>query len=334
VAERSSLSQAVQLGVESTPGTAVAATKRLGSIGFELGVQAEINTRRPIGQKYPNISVLGKEWGEADISGAPVYTELPYVYSSLISTPTVTQIMDAAIPTAAWRWVFQSSTFDADAPKTFTIEQGDSVRAHRAAYGLITDMTMEWSREEITLDGTMLSKRIEDGITLSVGATALPQVPVRPTELSVYLDPTDSALGTTKLLRAISGEFSIESRFAPVWVVDAAQTSFVAHVESEPEVKFTLLQQANAQGMENLVRMRAGGTAFLRLHAVGPVIYTNGPLTVTHELKIDLAGQITEPESFSNEDDIYAVEWGFSTVYDPTWANAYRVEVITTTAAL
>lgn len=327
MAERSTISQAVQIGVETVPGTAVAATRRLGSIGIELGVQATINSRRPIGQKYANLQVLGKEWAEASVAGAPVYTELPYLFASIFSNPTVTPVAGAV---SANRWVFESSNFDADAPRTFTVEQGDSTRAHRAAHALLTDLSMTWSRDDIELDGTMLAKAIEDGVTLTAGSAQLAQVPVRPSELSVYLDATAGAIGTTKLTRAISGETSIGSRFAPVWVVDAAEPSFVATIESEPEVTFNLTQQANAQAMENLTRMRAGGTAFLQLRAEGPIIEG----TTRHEMIIEVAGQISEPNPFGDEDGIYAVEWGFGAVFDPTWGNAVRAEVVTTTAAL
>lgn len=334
MAERSTISQAVQLGVEVTPGTPVAATRRLGSLGVELGVQADISTKRAVGQKYASLAVLGKEWSEADLSGSPVYPELPYLFASILSAPTVTQIMDGATPTGAYLWTFATSTFDADAPKTFTLEQGDSVRAHRTSYGIISDLSMQWSREDIELGGTMLARRLEDGITLTAGATTLAQVPVRPTELSIYMDTDPANFGTTKLQRAISGQVSLGSRFSPVWVVDAAQPSWVAHVEGVPEVGFTLMQQANAEGMSTLERMRAGGTSYFRIHARGPIIYGTGETATRHEMILDVAGQITEPNPFSDEDGVYAIEWGFGAVFDPTWGHAIRAQVITTTSAL
>lgn len=333
--ERSAISQAVQVGIEAVPGTGVAATRRLGSLGVEMGVNVDIKTIRPVGQKYASSTALGKEWTEAELSGSPVYTELPYLLASLISAPTTQAITDGTVATGATRWTFDSTTFGADAPLTLTVEQGDRVRAHRAVYGLISELTMEWSREEIELDGTMLARRLQDGILLTPGATQLPQVPVRPSELSVFLDNTAAGLGTTKLGRAISGEWSIGGdRYLPVWVVDAAQDSFVGHVEGEPEVTSALSLQANAQGMESLVRMRAGGTAFIRLHAVGPVIYTAGAVTVRHELILDTAAQVTEVEQFSEEDGIYAIGFNYTAVHDPTWARAFRATVVTTTSAL
>src|SRR5262245_37804271 len=289
MAERSSISQAVQIGVETTPGTAVAANKRMGSMGFELGPALDTSPLRPEGQKYATLVIVGKEWSEGKLSGMPVYTELPYAFSSVMSAATVTAIQDGASPTGAAKWPFEPSTFNADNPKTFTVEQGSAVRAHRLVGALIKSYSWKFGRDKIELDGELFGKSIEDGITMTSSPTLLPQVPVRPAELSFYIDDASADLGDTKMLRTLKGEFSISDRYDPLWVVDAAQTSYAATVEVEPTVELKVTQEANAQGMEQLTAMRAGGTAFMRLEAVGPNIYTGSggsPLIVNHQVTI------------------------------------------------
>lgn len=335
--ERSSITQSAQIGLESTPGIAVAAPKRLGSMGFEIGPKIDTKTLKPEGQKYGILQILGKEWTEAKIKGMPTYPELPYALASCVNSPTVTQVMDGATPTGAYRWTFVSDTFTDDSPKTYTIEQGSSFRAHRFTNAIIPEYSWKWSRDSIDLDGSLLGKAIEDGITLTASPTLLPQVPVRPSELSVYMDAASGSLGTTKMLRTLKGEFGIADRFSPLWVVDAALPSFANTVEQEPTVQWKMTQMANQQAMDSLIKMRAGGTSFLRLNAVGPNIYTGSggsPLIVNHQCNIDVAGQIEDVSPFSDEDGVYAIEWTFRAVHDPTWAKAFAVEVITTTAAL
>jgi hypothetical protein len=333
VAERSTISQAVQIGVETTPGTAVAANKRLGSIGFNLAPKVESNAQRPIGQKYANLQILGKEWSEAALEGAPAYTELPYILSSLMSAGTASAITQGATPTGATSWAFTSNAFGADTPKTFTVEQGSSVRAHRAANVIISDATFTFSREEVTVEGTAIARALEDGITLTSTPTMLPQVPVRPTEVTFYLDDTAAELGTTKLTRAISASFELSSRFGPLWVVDASLPSFATTIETEPTCQFTIMQEANAEGMESLATMRSGGTKFLRIEAVGPMIFDGTP-DVFHKWTLDVAGQVSEPSEFSDEDGVYAIEWTFGSIVDPTWGKAFSSTVVTTTSAL
>lgn len=336
MAERSTITQSVQIGVEVTPGTPVAATKRLGSMGFNIGPQTEFSPLRPIGQKYPSLQILGKEWAEADLEGSPVYTELPYAFSSFINSPSVSQIMDGATATGAYLWTFQSNTFGDDSPKTFTVEQGSSFRAHRVSNCILMEYSMEWSREEIELSGTWLARAIEDGISLTSSPTSLPQIPVKPADLSVYLDDDPADFGVTKMTRVLKGEFTVEDRFAPLWVVDAAQPSFVNTIEAEPTVEFKMTQMADAQAMANLVAMRGGQTRYLRLEGVGPLIYTAADPedNQRHRMTLDIAGQISDVSQFDDDDGVYAIEWTFSAVHDPTWGKAFKAEVVTTTQAL
>jgi len=335
VAERSSISQSVQIGVETVPGTSVAATKRLQSLGFKLGPKVESSTVLPIGQKYPSLAIVGKEWSEADLSGMPVYTELPYIFSSLMSTATsVVETMDAAIHTGAFTWTFDSATFGDDAPKTFTLEQGSSVRAHKVTNGIITAFNLDWSRSETKIGGTLMGNAITDGITMTSSPTGLAQIPVRPTHWSVFLDPTAAALGTTKLTRALKGTIKISDRFGPLWVVDSAQNSFVNTVEIEPKVEFSVMQMADAAAMANLTKMRNGSTQFLRLVATGPNIYTNAGVVPNHTFTIDMAGQIKDIEPFEDADGVYAITWDFAATYDSVWNKTYQVKVCTTTTTL
>lgn len=335
IAERSSITQASQIGVETTPGTLVAAPKRLGSMGFEIGPKIKSSSLQPDGQKYPTLQILGQEWTEGKISGMPVYTELPYALAGLTSAPTVAQIMDSAIPTGAYRWTFNSAVYADDTPKTYTIEQGSTFRAHRFGNALFPEYGWKFDREKIELDGKVLGKAIEDAITLTATPTLLPQVPCRPTEMSFYMDTASANLGNTKMLRTLSGDWKLSDRFAPLWVVDAAQGSFVNTVEDDPKLKFKVKQMADSQAMANLTAMRAGATVFMRLRTVGPQIYTSAtPLTLNHQFTLDVAGQIEDVDTFSNQDGVYAIEWTFNSIVDPTWGKAFTMEVITTTATL
>lgn len=336
MAERSAITQAVQIGVEVTPGTAVAAPRRLGSMGWKLGPAIDSTKLRPTGTKYPLAQVLGKEWTEADLDGLAVYTELVYAFASVLSAPTVTAITDGVTPTGATRWAFTSNTFGDDAPKTLTVEQGSAFRAHRAAGMIITEYSWEWSRSGVELGGAAFGKAMQDGITLTGSPTMLPQVPVRPGDLSVYLDDASADLGDTKLLRVLKGEFVIGDRYNPLWVVDAAQTSFVSTVEGEPTLEMKMTVMADANGLASLQAMRDGETRFMRLQGVGPQIYNGADPEddVYHQVTIDMAGQVSDVSKFDEEDGVFAIELTWTGVHDPTWGKAIAVEVITTTATL
>ena len=326
IAERSSLNQNIQLGVEAIPGTAVAANKRLQSIGIEPSISVEMSNFRPIGSKFNALSTLGKEWVEASISGRGTYTEIQYVLSSVMTTAVTTTTAGAT------EWVFTPANRSDDTPKTFTVEHGSAVRADRFTYGLLTEIGMTFNRDSIELSGSMMGRALEDGITMTAsGVTSPPLIPILPTQVSVYLDDDFADLGTTKLTRLISGEFSLGSRFGPVWVVDAANPSFVNHIETEPDLTVALTLQADSQGMGLLQTLRQGDTKFLRIEAIGTEIGTTG---TPHRFCIDMAIKISDTGGFSDADGVYAIEFTALGVNDTGWDKAVEVTVVNELTAL
>jgi hypothetical protein len=320
--EVATVTRVVQVGVESTPGTSVAANKRLRSITLEPGIQTELNPLRATGGKFPIAAALGKEWIEADIGGYLTYTEIVYLLSSVLVSATPTQISP---PTGtAYRWTFTPSHTSEDSIKTFTVENGSSVRAMKWTYGLVSELGITFNRESIELGGTLLGQNLQDGITLTASPTLVDVVPVVPSQVSVYLDTTASGIGTTQLLRVLTAEFSISDRFSPVWTIDANKQSFAAHVETQLSATLDLTLEADAQGMALLSAMRNGDKRFIRIKAVGPNIETGNDYT----FQLDLCGLVTGVDNFSDEDGVYAIKWTFSATHDSTFGKALEVQVV------
>jgi hypothetical protein len=74
--DRAAVKQIVQIGVEATKGTAVAATNRLPSISITPRPRAEVDTFGPMGEEFDTITALNREWTEAAVDGRATYTEL------------------------------------------------------------------------------------------------------------------------------------------------------------------------------------------------------------------------------------------------------------------
>lgn len=145
--ERSTSAQVSQIGLEAIPGTAVTATRRLGSLSLSPSVTAETEAFRPEGMKFPAVMVLNREWAEVDVEGTATYEEVIYPLSGAVDAATVVQLMDAATPTTAYEWSFTPETLVADDPKTFTLERGQAgVQAERFAHLLFTSFGLEVSR--------------------------------------------------------------------------------------------------------------------------------------------------------------------------------------------
>ena len=319
--ERSALTQGVQVGVEATPGTNVAANKKFISIGITPAVSMDPLQFRPMGSKYNTIVTPGKEWVEADIEGVGSYTELLWFLASCVANPTGPVTVDSTGRT----WTFASASSAEDTVKTMTVEQGGVVRAHKFNYGLVTELELTFNRDGVEVAGAMIGQRLSDNITLTAAPTTPPQVPILPTDVDVYLDGTSAGLGTTKLTRVLEATWTLGDRFNPVWVLNSTLPSFVAHVESEPNAQLTLLMEADAEGMSQLTQMRAGATKFIRIKGTSPTLA--GSTTQAYELKIDSAVKVSDVGDFSDEDGVYAIEWTFDIVHDGTWGKAFTIDL-------
>lgn len=324
--ERASISQVVQIGVESTPGTSVAANKKLLATQISPAIQTAVKMFRPLGGKYPTVGAQGKEWSSAGVTGQMVYTDIVYHLASIMNYAAPVQ--QAA--TAAYKWTFTPSQSNEDTAKTFTVEAGSSVRAHKMAYGIFDTWGYSINRDECMIKGSMLGTRLEDAITLTLSPTEIALQPILPTEVEVFVDATSAGIGATKQLRVFNIAFEMANKVGPIWPVDSQQTSWAAHVELEPKAQLKLLVAADGAGMSHLTRLRSGDKRFIQIKATGPVIASS----YTWLFKHGLCGVVTAPSEFKDEQGVYAIEWTFDVTYDATWAKAQQIEVINTLTAL
>lgn len=293
MAERTYVVQKTQIGVEATPGTSVAATKRMQTVSIDTEPQVTVQDFRPLGSKYMALAVEQREWVQAPIKGYPSYGDLVYLLSSIINTPVISQVLDGSFATAAYKWVFDSSNVAEDNPKTFTVEQGSPVRAQRYSYGILRELSLKFSRQTVDLTGMLLAQRLQDNVALTGGVVDIPLVPLMASGFDVYIDPTFAALGTTKLGRLFDGHFVLNNRFGPIWTVDSSQASWAAHVELPPTVTFVMIVEADANGMAYLNTLRNGQTVFCRIRNLSQTLTganTGGPVAASP--RVDPAGSV------------------------------------------
>lgn len=327
MAERTTITQQVQLGVETTPGTGVAANKLLQAMSIDLKPDGGIDVFRAAGAKFPALAVLGKEFAGGGAEGQPTYTEIVYPLSGILGPATITTPATGVL-SRDWDW--DISTADVQDPKTFTIERGSSIQAEKVVGAAFTGLGMEYTRDELSLTGDVIAQAFTTGATMTPAPTALALVPVLPKEVDVFLDDTAAGIGTTKLLRALDASWNLSDRFGAVWPLNSALASYAALIETEPKGECGLTLEADASGMALFATMRAGTTKFLRIKATGSII--EGALT--YELVADFAVKVTEIPDFSDEDGVYAVGWGFQMFGDPVWAKVGHIRVRTILTAL
>jgi len=328
MAERASIFQTVQVGVQSVAGTGVASNKKLQALSIAPAVNAETSAFRAAGNKFPALVVPQKEYVTASLSGAITFTELIYPLASLVNfaSPTL-------LGTTAYRWVFSSDTDGPDTVKLFTVEQGSSVRAHKFIDAAVKALEMTFSRAGCEISGgEIIGAALQDAITMTAGATAIALVPVLPTQVDVFMEDDQADLDTgAALARVLSVSWGLSDRFGPVFpLATASGTGYAATVETEPKLAVKLLMEADAAGMALLATLRAGATKFLRIKATGDNIET----TYDYDLEIDTAVKVESVSEFRDEDGIFAIEWTFVGVHDATWGKAFNIELVNTLSAL
>lgn len=166
MSENASVSQATQLGPEVTPGTAVAATKRLQATSFNIAPDGAIAAFTPVGQKYQTLALPGKEWSKVDVDGVGSYPDLAYLLSMAVKKVTPSN------PNAGvYLYDFAPSGTLEDVVQTFTGEKGNRARAGRVKNLFLNDLSLAWDRDKVTVKGAGMGKAWEDDVPLSTSAT-------------------------------------------------------------------------------------------------------------------------------------------------------------------
>lgn len=315
--EKATIFQTVQIGIESTPGTAVAANKKLLATSLVPSVKTEADSFRAIGNKYASFVTLNKEWSEVSIEGKLTYNEILYLLSSLLSQPTPVQ----QGTTTAYKWTFASNTSSEDAGKTFTVEQGDANSAWRAAGVRVDGLEFTINRGEASLSGSAIGKALETGITMTASPTSMTPIPVLPAHVTLYMADTQAGLASAQAMtRGFALNWKLTDKVGLVWPVGNEPIT----VETEPSLEATLSLATDTTGIGMISTMRSGAMKWFRVKAEGNTIQS--PYKYTFQ--IDFPAQVREVGEFSDQDGLYLVEYTLQGIHDATWGKAFQIEVI------
>lgn len=333
VTDRAIVQEIVELGVETTPGTAVPSKIKLNGLMIALDTAVEIDRFGPAGNLWDSIAAPRQEWGTGSLSGYPTYTELPYVFSNIFGAATITTPSGA---TTARRWHWKPSSSTPWTPLTWTIRRGVvNNSAESASYGLMEGLGMSFTRTaQPTISGALFARALD--YTATVGASGVSSsalIPLLPPEICVYLDPTFAAIGTTRLTRDFLASFEIGALFGPFWPLDCTINSFGGHAPLKPTTTAKLQLGNDTQGRDPLTAMRAGDTRFMRIEATGPQIDV-GPPIVPYKLRMDFALKVVATPARGDATGLSTLEWTFGIMDDPDFGGALEITLDTILAAL
>lgn len=327
--ENATVAQGVQVGKEATKGTAVSASKLLQYTSFDLDPQIDFVAFRPMGSKVNATVLPGKDFTNMSLTGQGSYSELVYVFSSLLHEAT-----PSTVDGTGKSWLYEPANRTEQTRISYTVEQGSSTRAGKATYGQVSGAEITFNRTDgVTLTGTGFAQQYQDNITLST-ATTIEEAPILPTHLNVYVDTTFASIGTTKLTRDFNAVWRCNDVVGQVWPINSANASYASDVDLVPTVQLELTAECDTQGMAFLTMGRAGTTKYIRLEAISTVLA--GATTAFYKVWLDVAGKVSNLGGFDDSDGVKVINWTIDAVSDSTFSTTAfaRCTVVNKVASL
>ncbi|HEU4752063.1 MAG TPA: phage tail tube protein [Armatimonadota bacterium] len=286
---RATVFQRTQVGVETTPGTAVAANKQFSSLSIMPKPMVPVTQHRPQGSKYATAATVGKEHTEARFEGPINYEDLAYILASLLAASAYVS-----------PFTFTSALAGPDSIKTLSIEAGSNVRAEKFAYGVVSDLELKFTQQDATLSGQMFGRALTEGATLTASPTVLNNIVVNPKDVSVWVG--DTVAGLAEVTKFLEASVSLKGKLKPAFFFDSSQTSFTEPVELAPQLSAQVILEHNSVAAGYMADLRSAKQKFLRIKALGPVIGA-GPDQYT--LQITMPFRFLENDR-ADSDDIWA----------------------------
>lgn len=325
MADRPSIVQLLEIGVEGTAGTEANPTRLLRGLDFTLQPQAEFSEQTAQGFKSLTTVSPNREWTTWSYSGDPDFNELPYLLSSLLDDVSPTTAGTAAGGTS-YDWTYEPTSDDLDAFQTYTFRYGDSNIGEKVTGNIVNSFTLDVTRADVGISGDILGGRVAGTVPVS-GTAAFHHVgarPVLPTHFDIYLDTTSGNLGSTKLTRDFQFQWAVSNRHTPVWPINSALDSYAVTTENMLDQTITIQVMADAVGSDDFLQMmRNSTTKFLRAEAVGGTL--TGGTSLSYTFRADFALVVTGPPSVQEVEGLEVWQWQLKPIHDAGWGKSMSI---------
>lgn len=317
-----------QLGVETTHGTSVAASKLWHGLQLALAPSGDFAEFGPQGYKVNTLAYPLTEFVAGQFTGAADFQALTVGLCSAIVNPTATR----NIPSTGLSYtrVFALNPRAPDTYASFTAEIGDSTLARKSTFVYANGIEIEFSRRGFSWTAPAVGQTFTSGITLTASPTEIPAIPIIPKSSDVYLDSAFGSIGTTKLLSNFSGRFRLTDRRATKWPMNSALSSFSDAYEIKPTIELMLTMEADATSDTFLTPMRAGDTRYVRIVYTGNNIET----TYDYEFQMDFAVKVVQVPTYDDQDGLQVSPWVFRPISDSNLPGGFSFSLTNTIAAL
>ena len=314
----------LQMGIEATKGTAVAATRVL--VGERNGYREIVDTYR---SDYP-VGIRGTVGGAGVIvrqgTDIVVNTDLtPHEILWPLELGIRGGISPATVDTNARNYVYTPELTTAlPTIKTATgeiIESDGTTNwiASQVAHLMCSGFKITWSPGQPAKLSYTLFGRHRQTLTPTGALTVYSsrEVLVSPL-LEAYFDTSWANLGNTQLTTAIrSLELDVDTGFAPDYTIgDAlADLDFTQYQVGPLKAKLKGVLELNTAGSARFTKARANSVEYIRLLNTGSLI---GAVSARNQVRVDGAYRHLAPPVISDQGDVKVCAIDMEAVYDDT----------------
>lgn len=187
----------LQVGPETTKGTAVSAAKILVGLDGQIKDTSNLDERQltyyqGLMTGATTAPIFLTDTAEVALTGDLTFENAPYIFSA--GWKSISPVTGAGSAV----WAFPPPTTSLNSPKTFTIQTGDDTEQLKATYGFIDSFEIQGkSNEVLTTKGKFLGRSVSAAVTGFDTATALGATQIPFNLCRLYVDTTGTAFGTT-----------------------------------------------------------------------------------------------------------------------------------------
>ncbi len=322
----------VQIGAETTPGTAVAATRRL---------SVKNATYRRMEDEYTGEEELTgtlartaappiptKRWTEFEFT-----MPLDFDQSLLVPLAGVNGDVTSVANTSLWDWTFDAPGDDIVVPITYTLEYaevapGGDTDGMRAAYCFVTGFTITGGDNGVAeIQVSMVGRATQDNFTPTTGLALVPIERAPMLKWDIYVDDAWADLGDTEILGQVYN-FNLEFRdhLRPEWYLDSRTDLSFSQYEVGHRTLDLALDAVVAPAASGLIKVEktakiAQALRFARLKITGAT-------TPAQSITIDMASYHASDsmqERGADRNGSNTARFHLLSAYDPTEATDFEM---------
>lgn len=328
----------VQVGIETTKGTLVPATRVLAGnwswseeqefyrAPYPAGIRANVGGAGVILRKGMTLDA------EMDLSAEQILWPL----LTGIKGAVTGQVTD----TSAYTYTFAPElTTGIPTLDTLTAEMilGDGSTNHyarEAGYGVCRSFKLAWAFNQVAkLNAQWFLRAGQTSTPTGSLVTYTTLEPLVANLLAVYLDTTWAGLGGTQLTGIVrSADLDVVTGHEPDYTLDArSDKDFTIHKVGPVRATLNLTMEMDAVGAARVANFRANDVVFIRLKNTGTLA---GAATAYRTVQVDGAYRFTGPPSFSEDGEQVLVAMSLESVYDSTGAKSLEFTAINKLSAV